>query len=66
MKLKVASLRDKIIWNAAVKATLLEVKQYNGLIPDDDDREILIRKVAISMSYTKGVPESNQNIEIQY
>jgi hypothetical protein len=48
--------RDKQIWNEAVKATLKEVKKYDGLIPDDSERLYLCKSVYERVSYRSDAP----------
>lgn len=58
------TLREREIWNEAVRDTLKEVWLYNGIIPDDFARETLCRNVQEKISYKK--PEPTPLVLIPY
>ncbi len=39
--MKILTKKEKEIWNEAVRKTCNELKLWNGLVPDDDDRNRL-------------------------
>lgn len=48
--------KEKQIWNDAVRATLNQVKKYDGIIPDDDERKYLCKSVYQRVAYKSENP----------
>lgn len=49
--MKTLTKKEKSIWNEAVRKTCNELKLWDGLVPDKDDRNILARVLKEKMSY---------------
>jgi hypothetical protein len=49
--MKILTKKEKQIWNDAVKATLIEMMNWDGIIPDLDDRKLLREKISEKISY---------------
>ncbi len=50
-KPKKPSQSEKLLWNAAVKATLTELIKYDGIIPDKEDRNFLFQAITNKVAY---------------
>lgn len=49
--MKKLSKREKAIWNEAVKKCCNEIKLYDGIIPDEDERRRMAEKIKERISY---------------
>lgn len=48
---KIATKKEKELWNEAIRAATNEMFLYDGLIPDERDRIILKERIIKKLSY---------------
>ena len=61
MSRKILSKKEKLLWNAAVQATLNEVYLYDGIIPDERDRLLIKQRVSEKLSYKTALKITKPN-----
>ena len=61
---KVMTLKEREIYNQAVKDTLQEVWLYDGIIPDEEGRKNLCKAVQAKLSYKSPEPKNSANLSL--